>query len=237
MSQTCNAGTRDVTFFTSPDGNDDWSGRLEQPNVRRTDGPLASLTAARDSIRQLKADKALTTPIRVVVGEGTYTLTRPLVLTHEDSGTARCPIRYEAQAGTRPVFTGGRVITGFTVGTNGVWTTFLPQVKAGAWYFEQLFVNGRRAVRARHPNRFYFYMAAKADQGIDPTTGQSADLSKRAFVARAEDIASLAQLSGNQLSDVTLVAYHAWEVSRHRIASVDFENNTVVTTETRRGHS
>ncbi len=29
---------------------------------------------------------------------------------------------------------------------------------AGRWTFEQLFVNGRQAIRARTPNEFYHYM-------------------------------------------------------------------------------
>jgi hypothetical protein len=41
-----------ITFYLAPDGNDAWSGRLERPNAARTDGPLATLTGARDAVRK-----------------------------------------------------------------------------------------------------------------------------------------------------------------------------------------
>ncbi|TVS09756.1 MAG: hypothetical protein EA424_26485, partial [Planctomycetaceae bacterium] len=35
-------------------------------------------------------------PARIVVADGRYTLTDPLVLSPEDGGTAEAPVRYEA---------------------------------------------------------------------------------------------------------------------------------------------
>ena len=102
-----------ATLYVSPHGNDQWSGRLAKPNKEKTDGPLASLTGARDAIRQLKSKGPLTAPVLVNVAAGTYTLAEPFILTPEDSGTKECPIIYEAAAGARSVFTGGRVIAGF----------------------------------------------------------------------------------------------------------------------------
>jgi len=65
----------------------------------------------------------------------------------------------------------------------------VPEVKTGRWYFEQLWVNGERAVRARTPNEFYYYMVRKWDKGIDSTYRQPTDLSSRAIVGRAQDLA------------------------------------------------
>ncbi len=149
-----------LTLYVSTKGNDQWSGRLTQPNRQRTDGPVASLAGARDKIRRLKSRRKITKPVRVIVMDGTYTLSEPFILTPKDSGTKECPISYEAAVGARPVFSGGRVITGFKRGENGIWQTRMPEVAADKWYFEQLFINGRRAVRARTPNKFYHYMDA-----------------------------------------------------------------------------
>ena len=46
--------THAFTIYVSPDGNDNWSGRLKRPNRNRTDGPVASLEAARNVIRNMK---------------------------------------------------------------------------------------------------------------------------------------------------------------------------------------
>ncbi|MCS7187803.1 MAG: right-handed parallel beta-helix repeat-containing protein [Armatimonadota bacterium] len=224
------SATQTLTFYVSPDGNDSWSGRLPRPNRQRTDGPLASLKGAQNAIRRLKAKGELTKPVRVVIAEGNYTLTEPIVFTPEDSGTAQCPITYEAAKGAKPVFSGGRVIKGFKRIKDGVWVTHIPEVKEGKWYFEQLWVNGRRAVRARSPNKFYYYMLRKVPYGIDPSTGQPANLAHRAFIARPEDIKPLLAIPKEKLSDVTLVVYHSWEVSRHRIAAIDPKTNLIITT-------
>ncbi|MCX7827371.1 MAG: hypothetical protein N2689_17715, partial [Verrucomicrobiae bacterium] len=210
--------TQAATLYVAPDGNDAWSGRLQRPHHARTDGPLASLQGARDAVRRLKATAPLPHPIRVVVAHGHYALAAPVVFTPEDSGTPEHPIVYEAARGARPVLNGGRLITGWQRGADGVWTAQVPEVKAGTWYFEQLWINGRRATRARSPNRFYHYMPRKISH-----TGP-------AFVARADDIRPLLNMAKDRLGDVTVVAYHSWEVSRHRIASLDAKIPAVICT-------
>ena len=61
-----------TAFFVSPVGRDSWSGSLAAPNARQTDGPFATLTRARDAIRELKAKGPLTGPVVVRL-----TLARP----------------------------------------------------------------------------------------------------------------------------------------------------------------
>ena len=56
LSAIGNAGA-EITFFVSEDGNDSWSGKLDSPNSDKTDGPFATITAARDAIREMKAGK------------------------------------------------------------------------------------------------------------------------------------------------------------------------------------
>ncbi len=219
-----------VDFYVTPDGNDAWSGRLARPDVGQTDGPLASLAGARDAVRKLKAQGRLTEPVRVVIADGTYRLSKSVLFEPADSGTKACPISYEAAPGAKPVFSGGRPISGFQPGADGLWTAKIPEVQAGQWWFEQLFVNGRRAIRARSPNKFYYYMQRSVPFGTDPLTGKPAELANRAFVAKNADIAPLAAIPRERLSDVAVVAYHSWEVSRHRVASVEPKTDTLVLT-------
>jgi hypothetical protein len=223
-----NAGA--LVLYVSPDGNDQWTGQLEKPGADKSNGPVASLAGARDAVRKLKAGGELKEPVRVIVGDGTYPLAQPVVFTPQDSGTAAAPIAYEAAPGAKPVFNGGRRITGLKAGDDGLWTAQVPGAAEGKWTFDQLFVNGRRAVRARSPSKFYFYMAGKVARGIEPETGQEADLGKRAFVARLEDIKPLLAMPKDRLADVVLVAYHAWEASLHHVVSVDGKTGTVILT-------
>ena len=99
----------------------------------------------------MKARGPLAQGVTIHVADGRYTLAEPLVLEPIDGGTAAAPIVYEAAAGARPVLSGGRVLTGWQPGEGGVWTTRIADVADRRWYFEQLFVDGRRAVRAGRP--------------------------------------------------------------------------------------
>ena len=219
-----------------------WGGRAAEPAVLHVAPggddagpgtaarPLATLAGARDAVRKLKAQGDAPAGARVVFAGGTYTLGAPIEFTPADSGTEIGPIIYEAAPGERPIFNGGRPIAGWKTGADGVWSAPVPEVKSGQWYFEQLWVNGRRAVRARTPNQFYHYMVRKVDRGIDPLTGKEADLASRAIVGRAQDLAPVFRVPKERLQDVTAVVYHSWEVSRHRIASADEKARMLITT-------
>jgi hypothetical protein len=215
----------DTTFYVSPGGSDGWSGRLERPNSQKTDGPKASLAGARDAIRQLKSDGPLSAPVRVIVAAGTYTLTEPFMLNPQDSGTKECPITYEAAPGARPVFSGGRVIKGFKRGPNGIWQTHIPEVASGKWYFEQLFINGRRGVRARTPNKFYHYMGSTTEIPIEGKKDQF----RRTTQVRGDVLKPLQDLSERELGDVVLTAYHKWCITRRYLTAIDTSANVIVT--------
>ena len=191
-------------------GNDAWSGALAQPNCQRTDGPLASLEGARNAIRKLRSQPEFQGPVSVEVGDGIYALAAPLLLGLADSNGPTNPVIYRAASGAHPIFSGGRRLHGWTRGTNGLWTAFVPGVASGTEYFEQVFIDGRRARRAQSPNSGYYFTSA--------TVPAQSNL---AFVAASADVTPLCALSGRELSDATVVVYHSWETSRHRLASLD----------------
>ena len=127
----------------APGGNDSSPGTPE--------APLASLGRARDLVRQRIA-AGQDADLAVLIRGGTYRLEQPLVFGPEDSGSDRHSITYAAWPGERVVLSGARRIAGWRRGTGPLWSVELPEAKAGQWHFRQLFVNGRRAVRARFPN-------------------------------------------------------------------------------------
>jgi len=142
-------GAGGLMIHVSPGGDDHWSGTLARPNAARTDGLLATLEGAHDRVRTLRHEQKIPAgPIPVVIAAGTYPLSGPVVFEPADGGTAAALVIYQAEPGTRPIFDGGRAITGFSRRPDGLWTAKVPDVAAGRWTFEQLFVNGRRATRA-----------------------------------------------------------------------------------------
>ena len=142
-----------MLYYVAVDGNDDWSGKLPAANAERADGPFASIAKARDAIRKLKADQGtLRQPVNVQVRAGTYYISKTISLGPEDSGTTTCPISYTAYPGEKPVLHGGRPVSGWQSEDGKLYHVDLEDVKAGRWYFRQLFVDGRRQIRARYPN-------------------------------------------------------------------------------------
>ena len=143
-AQAAAPGTKQVTLYVSPQGSDANAGTVESP--------LATPRAARDKVRRSIA-QGLTAPVEILFAAGTYTLASPLELRPEDSGNEKFPITWQAAPGARVVWSGGLAIPQkWSNGVDGVWQVDLKGIGPDAWNFRQLFVNGKRATRARFPN-------------------------------------------------------------------------------------
>jgi parallel beta-helix repeat protein len=141
-------------FYVAANGRDTWSGSQPEPNAAGTDGPFATLTRARDAVRQLRTESGgkLPCPVHVFLRAGRYPLTEPIVLGPEDSGTPDFRITYTAYRGENPVLSGGRSITGWKPYQGRILQCTVPGTQAGTWRFRQLFYNGKNQIRARTPN-------------------------------------------------------------------------------------
>ncbi len=209
-------------LHVATNGNDTWSGELSTPSADGTDGPLATLAGARDKIRHLKAKGPLDGPVRILLADGMYRVSEPIVFTSEDSGTKEAPITYVAAPGQKPRISGGVPITGWKKGEGLLWTTIVPAVKEGQWYFRQLFVNDRRCNPARTPNDDVFRSAGPGVPYKDRAAAQHDPKTKISFFYKNEDLKPW-----SNLGDAVLVDYHSWTTSRHRIKSLDTEKRLV----------
>jgi len=130
--------------------------------------PFASLERAKAAVRQARASDTLL-QVEVVVHGGVYHLARTLEFDPADSGAKAAPVVWRAAEGVKVVISGGRAIKGaWRTEPGGIWSIAVPQARgwrrdmqrpeaytpepAGPWNFRELYVNGRRAVRARYPN-------------------------------------------------------------------------------------
>jgi hypothetical protein len=213
---------KSADFFVAPNGDDAWSGKLAKPNRAGTDGPFATITRARDAVRQARAAGGEPRPYRVLVRGGVYRLTEPIVFGPQDSGQEGAPVLYAAYPGEKPVFSGGRPITGWKKGKGAVWTAEIPEVKAGKWYFHQLFVNGRRAVRARTPNEGYLRTEGPLPEIKNPHKERKNPKAKMGFQYKPGDLKPW-----DNLEDVNLFVYHSWTASLNWIAALDEQEHVV----------
>lgn len=199
------------TFYVAPNGNNGWSGRLQDPAHGGGDGPWASLMGARENLRALRTAGSMVGRVEIVVRGGRYELSAPITWESQDGGTADAPVTIRAYPGETPVFSGGRAISGWKK-DGVVWVADLPEDQKD-WNFGALWVNGERRTVARTPDTGeYFYTAGKVEG--EPN---------RAFKYNAGDLRAF----GN-LADAVVVVFHAWETGAYRIEALD-EANAVVT--------
>ncbi|MCB2377310.1 right-handed parallel beta-helix repeat-containing protein [Hymenobacter sp. BT635] len=144
-------------IWVAPTGSDRNPGTKEKP--------LATLNMALRTARNLRRlhDASVQSGVRIWLRGGQYRLHEPWLFRPEDSGTAASPTTIEAAPGEQPVLSGGvpvagwqkvaGKITGLPAAAQGqVWMAKVPLVAGRALNFRQLWVNSRKATRARTPN-------------------------------------------------------------------------------------
>ena len=213
-------------YYVSTQGDDRWSGRLPEPNSKRTDGPLASLERARDAVRELRKKGDSTGPVRVLLREGVYHLRDTLVFGVEDSGSDTAPVIYQSYPGERAFLSGGRVIGEWRKVPNSKperWETVIDDVKGGQWHFRQLFAQRKGEPFYSRRFRPCKGMLAVADLTWSPQRKSAPHRAAQDdFVFFPGDLKNWANLD-----DVEVVALHSWSASRLRIANPDMQKNIV----------
>jgi hypothetical protein len=123
-----------TTLYVAPGGSDNNPGTEAQP--------FATLEKARQAVRAI--NKNMAGDLVVVLRGGTYRLDKPFTLDAEDSGSGGHNIIYRAQSGETPILSGGKAVTGWQPDEKGRWKAPAPLEN-----FRQLYVDGKRATRAR----------------------------------------------------------------------------------------
>jgi hypothetical protein len=173
------------TIFAAPSGS----------GLACTSERPCSLIGARDRVRTMNA--AMKSDITVSLASGVYRLQNTFVLTPRDSGTNGFDVVYKAGGPGTTVISGGRAVTGWVLGKDGIARARLPK----GLRFRQVYVGDIRAVRARTPN-----------------TGVSTDLNwnrDEMTVTFGTPVYHMASLDG-----VELVASRHWQQHRLRLSSV-----------------
>lgn len=191
--------------------------------------PTKTIQQVRDEIRSWRRaePKNKDLPAVVEIRQGSYFFDAPVDLGPEDSN-----VTWQGEEGV--VFTRGRKIEGWKINERGWFEVSLPEVAEGKWWFEQLFVNGRRADPARSPNQFYYYISDQVDFLNDPKTGKPIFTSARAFIPRKSELSLFEEITNknepNYPENVQIKFYHSWATSLHRLESYNPKNKTALLT-------
>jgi hypothetical protein len=185
-----------TVIHVAPGGDDSADGSAAHP--------LKTLPRSHRRIVELRANSD-SRWARVEIAAGEYVLDAPLAIEADASGESpERPVTYVASGGEVRI-TGGVRITGLRREGNQ-WIARIPKTMPP---FRDLWVNGRRAVRARSPNTGFYRIH---ETGPDNRTS---------FVVEPGDSLSLAD---PQTAEVVFL--HDWSMSRVRLASIDATAHT-----------
>jgi hypothetical protein len=184
-------------FYVSPAGSDSNPGSKKEP--------FLTIQRAQKAVRE---QLSMTKPgdITVWLADGTYALSETLHFGPEDSGQGQSFVHYRAEKGANPVISGGMEIKGWQR-KDGFWIARVPP-EISKQGFRELFIDGKRATRARHPNSTYLHVA---EVGADRRTN---------FRFNVGDFPK-----PRKIEDVELVVLHDWSISRIPLAGADYTQN------------
>ena len=167
------------------------------------DGDILTPAGALAHVRRLRAggefpvDRAVT----IAVKPGRYHVGDGLLLTAEDSN-----VRFVGVSAKECVFDGGVRLPGFRCRSDSIWETDAPV----GFDFDQLWVNGLRATRARSPNAGYHYM-------VDMDN----DEPRRNFYIEPNIAEILSRLPDGEIERVRFQIWQNWDTGYVTVDSVD----------------
>jgi hypothetical protein len=208
-------------IYLSPAGNDINPGTIDKP--------LATLTAARDKAREYKKINTTGQSVEVIALEGEYFMFQPLQLTSEDGGKMDSPLVFRSETGAKAVFRGCVKLAGFERVNDKLWKAFVPQVAWYNSYFEQLYVNGRRAVRARTPNTGFHFVKKVTETVLEKGDGRYPELAIQKIETDSTDAECFKSFTSDDFRDALIIFYHNWDNTRKRITGFDKNYSSVYT--------
>jgi hypothetical protein len=186
-------------IYVSSNGKDDSQGTKKNP--------LQSVQMAKKlAVEMLESGKQK--EVTVWLGDGNYPVTEPLVFEPLKSAGQNTKLVFKAEKNSKPVISGGAQITGWKKNSEGFWEALLPENLNGIKDFRELFIDGKRATRARFPNEGYLHVK-KA--GVDRRTN---------FFFEKGDFPI-----PENVKDVELVLMHDWSISRIAVKEIKADEN------------
>ena len=215
---SCAAAAGEKVIYVAPNAGEARDGSAERPFATPAEAQKALRT------RMSAGERGGWT---VLLAAGEYPISESFTFTPDDSGLPDAPVVWRGPADGSAKIVGACELKGWRARPDGRWETDvpiknMPRFQIAVW-FEQLYVNGRRAKRARYPNEGF--MQAK---GAKPTL-LAGDTELMELFANGGDFAPLANCSFAHLRLAHLVVHHKWSSTRRPIRGYDAARGVVFT--------
>ena len=196
-------------IWISPKGSDFNDGTRQSPK--------ATLTSALRQAREWRRteDNRIQGGITIYMEGGTYAFHEPVFIRPEDSGTKESPTIIRSVGDEKVILSGGISIKGWKK-QGKVWVADVPAFNGRPLDFRQLWVNGKKAVRARDVEDF-----EKMNRIC------SADEKNEILYVPAVSIRRLIDNKGNlKAKYAEMVLHQMWCVANLRIRSVEVQGDS-----------
>ena len=196
-------------IWISPKGSDFNDGTRQSPK--------ATLTSALRQVREWRRteDNRIQGGITIYVEGGTYAFHEPVFIRPEDSGTKESPTIIRSVGDEKVILSGGISINGWKK-QGKVWVADVPVFNGRPLDFRQLWVNGKKAVRARDVEDF-----EKMNRIC------SVDEKNEILYVPAVSIRRLIDNKGNlKAKYAEMVLHQMWCVANLRIRSVEVQGDS-----------
>ena len=180
--------------------------------------PKATLTSALRQAREWRRteDNRIQGGITIYMEGGTYAFYEPVFIRPEDSGTKESPTIIRSVGDEKVILSGGISINGWKK-QGKVWVADVPAFNGRPLDFRQLWVNGKKAVRARDVEDF-----EKMNRIC------SVDEKNEILYVPAVSICRLIDNKGNlKAKYAEMVLHQMWCVANLRIRSVEVQGDSV----------
>ncbi|MGN0214424.1 MAG: right-handed parallel beta-helix repeat-containing protein [Muribaculaceae bacterium] len=169
---------------------------------------------------QRAIDKALTVSgtdtVCVEVTPGVYRVQKTIVVTK----SPKVPIVVRCSSSEPAVLSGAVTIDGWSRGEGGLWTATVDAAKSYGFRFEQLYVNGERAIRARTPDKEWFMVEGSKETVHYNGTGRAPQYATQQINVGKDALASIASLPFEQRQNVMAMFYHKWDNTRRYLNEI-----------------
>ncbi|WP_218127785.1 right-handed parallel beta-helix repeat-containing protein [Niabella drilacis] len=182
--------------------------------------PLGSVAEALLRARTITSEDT----VHINVGPGTYLLKEPVHISEKDQHR----IVIEGDPDHKPLLSGGISIAGWERTKEGWWRCKVPEVVRYGFRFEQLYVNGVRATRARTPDTGWFFVDSAKESIQHRGTGRVPEYATQVIFTRP---ANLHTLRKPDPEDPEIVAgfYHKWDYTRKPVVFLDRDSGRLFT--------
>lgn len=199
-------GSCSVEYYVSPEGDDQNNGSYSEP--------FATIEKALEMVGisfQNNPNRNCT----IFIADGKYSVKKPIEINSNWLSNSDGTLYIKAMNDSRPIVTGGVSVNNWTNIKTEIWKAELPSDFQGTQLPRELFIDGRRSMRARFPTNGFLRIK------------QSGEDRRTNFYFEKDDFPPPADIEQTEL-----VFFHDWSVSRIDLKAIDYEQGVLIAIDT-----